>query len=163
MRRRRYTIGPAPNRPFHMGSTLDGRQLILGPMFSELVAYVFDSDGHLISRELRAWRESETSRNDVGAYWLFEPETQSKAEEKVADWKRELGLVEASIVVDGFFDPEYNVGIEDVPRCLEVVIEGESDFEKCERVRERIDWIQSESFVFWWELDYWVASDGATR
>jgi hypothetical protein len=162
-RRRRYTIGPAPDRQFHVGRTPDGRQFILGPMFSEVAAYVFDSDGRLISRERRAWRESETSRDSVGMYWLFEPGTRSKVERKIADWKRELGLVEALIVIEGFFDAESNVGIEDVPRCLEIAIENESDLERRERDRERIDWIRSERFVFWWELDYWMSRDGTMR
>lgn len=143
-----------------MGRAPDGRQFILGPMFSEVVAYVFDSDGRLISRERRAWREPETGQDGGGIYWLLEPGTRSKVERKVVEWKRELGLMEALIVVDGFFDAERNVGIEDVPRCLEVNIEGESELEKSERDVARIDWIQSERFIFWWELDHWMTADG---
>lgn len=162
VKRRSYTISPAPDRQFHVGRTPDGRQFILGPMSSEVAAYVFDSDGRLISRERRTWRESETetSRDRRGIYWLFEPGTRSKVERKIADWKRELGLVETPIVIDGFFDAERNVGIEDVPGCLEVSIEGESDLERRERDRERIDWIRSERFIFWWELDYWMVTNG---
>lgn len=158
--KRRYTISPAPERQFQVGRAPDGRQFILGPMFSEVAAYVFDPDGRLVSRERRTWRESETSRDGVGIYWLFEPGTRSEVERKIADWKRELGLVEASIVIDGFFDAESNVGIEDVPGCLEAAIEDESDLERRERDSERIDWIRSGMFVFWWELDYWMATDG---
>lgn len=160
MKRRRYTISPAPGRQFHVGRVLDGRQFILGPMFSEVAAYVFDSDGCLISRERRVWRESETSQDSMGIDWLFEPGTRSKVETKIADWKRELGFVEAPIVIDGFFDAESNVGIEDVPSCLEVAIEGESNLERRERDMERVDWIRSERFIFWWELDHWMARDG---
>ena len=160
MKRRRYTISPVPDRQFHVGRALDGRQFILGPMFSEMAAYVFDSDGCLISRERRAWRESETSQDSARIDWLLEPGTRSEVEAKIADWKRELGLVEASIVIDGFFDAESNVGIEDVPSCLEAAIEGESDLERRERDMERVDWIRSERFIFWWELDYWMARDG---
>lgn len=158
--KRRYTISSAPEREFHVGRTLDGRQFILGPMPSEIAAYVFDADGRLIARERRKWRESETSLDSMRIYWLFEPGTRNKVERKIADWKHELGLVETQIVIDGFFDAGSNVGIEDVPNCLEVAIEGESDLERCERDRERIDWIRSEMFVFWWELDYWMARDG---
>lgn len=160
MEPRRYTISPAPDRQFHVGRTLDGRQFILGPILSEIAAYVFDADGRLISRERRTWRESETSQDSMGIYWLFEPGTRSKVERKIADWKRELGLVEALIVIDGFFDAESDVGIEDVPRCLEVAIEDESDLERREREIERVDWIRSGRFIFWWEQDYWMASDG---
>lgn len=160
MKPRRYTISPAPGRQFHVGRVLDGRQFILGPMFSEMAAYVFDSDGRLISRERRVWRESETSQDSTRIDWLFEPGTRSKVETKIADWKRELGLVEASIVIEGFFDAESNVGIEDVPSCLEVAIEGESDLERRERDMERVDWIRSERFIFWWELDHWMARNG---
>jgi hypothetical protein len=159
-KRRRYTIGPAPDRQFHVGRAPDGRQFILGPMFSEVAAYVFDADGRLVSRERRTWRETETSRNGTGTYWLFQSGTRSEVERKIADWKCELGLVEAPIVIDGFFDAESNVGIEDMPSCLEAAVEGESDLERCERDRARIDWIRSERFVFWWELDYWMAMDG---
>lgn len=160
MKRCCYTISPTPSHEFHVGRTRDGRQLILGPMFSEVIAYVFDSEGRLISRERRAWRESEASQDRMEIYWLFEPGTRSKVERKVADWKRELGLVEAPIVVDGFFDNDFYVGIEDTPRFLEVAIEDESEFDRRERDRERIDWVHSKSFVFWWELDYWMVRDG---
>lgn len=159
--RRRYTISPAPDRQLHVGRVLDGRQFILGPMSSEVAAYVFDSDGRLISRERRVWRESETSQDSTRIGWLFEPGTRNKVETKIADWKRELGLVEASIVIDGFFDAESNVGIEDVPGCLEAAVEGEGDLEKRERDMERVDWVRSERFIFWWELDYWMVRDGA--
>lgn len=158
--KRRYTISPAPERQFHVGRVPDGRQFILGPMFSEVAAYVFDSDGRLISRERRAWQESEKTRDGMGIYSPFEPGTRSKVERKIADWKRELGLEEASIVIDGFFDAESNVGIEDAPSCLKVAIQGESDVERRERDMERADWIRSERFVFWWELDYWMARNG---
>jgi hypothetical protein len=160
MKHRRYTISPAPNRPFHVGRAPDERQYLLGPMFSEVVAYVFDSGGRLISRERRTWRESETSQDDAVVYWLYEPGTRREVERKMVDWKRDLGLVEVAIVIDGFFDAEYNVGIEDIPQCLESAIEGETDFERREREMEKNDWVQSEKFIFWWELDYWLASDG---
>ncbi|WP_368566157.1 hypothetical protein [Pseudoxanthomonas sp. UTMC 1351] len=159
MKHRRYTIRPIPGQPFHVGRAPDGRQFILGPMSSEVLAYVFDPDGHLISREHRKWRGAEMSQNSTGMYWLFEPGTRTKVRAKMADWKREVGLVEESIVIDGFFDAEFNVGIEDVPRCLEIAIGDESDFERRQRDKERIDWIQAGSFIFWWELDYWMARD----
>lgn len=116
-------------------------------MFSEVAAYVFDADGRLVSCERRAWRESEISQDGVGTYWLLEPGTWSRVERKIADWKRELGLVEALIVIDGFFDAESHVGIEDVPEYLEVAIEGESEPERRERSWERGDWIQSDRFI----------------
>jgi hypothetical protein len=163
MERRRYTISPAPDRQFHVGRALDGRQFILGPMLSEIAAYVFDAEGRLIARERRTWRESGTSHDNVEVYWLFEPEKRSEVERRIADWKHELGLVETQIVIDGFFDAESNIGIEDMPRYLEVAIEGESDLDRRERNRERSDWIQSEKFIFWWELDYWMARDGTAR
>lgn len=164
MRNRRYTIQPAPGQPFHVGRALDGRQFILGPMFSEVLAYVFDPEGHLISRERRTWRAgSDRRQNHTGIYWLFEPGIRNRVEEKVAEWKREIGLLEEPIVIDGFFDAESGVGIEDVPRCLEIDIEDESDFDRRERDRERTDWIQAERFIFWWELDCWMARDGTIR
>lgn len=132
-------------------------------MFSEVAAYVFDADGRLVSRERRAWRESEMSQDGMGTYWLLEPGTWGRVERKIADWKRELGLVEALIVIDGFFDAESRVGIEDVPEYLEAAIEGESELEMRERNRERSDWIQSDRFIFWWELDHWMVRDGTTR
>lgn len=160
MKQRRYTISPAPDRPFRVGRAPDGKQYILGPMYSEVVAYVFDPDGRTISCERRTWRQPEMSKNDIGVYWLYERGTRSDVEEKIVAWKRELGLMEVAIVVDGFFDTEYNVGIEDIPQCLEAVVEGETAFETREREREKIGWIQSGKFIFWWELDYWLASDG---
>ena len=163
MERRRYTISPAPDRQFHVGRTQDGRQFILGPMFSEVAAYMFDADGRLVSCERRAWRQSEASQDAMGIYWLLEPGTWSKVERKIADWKRELGLVEALIVIDAFFDAEFHVGIEDVPGYLDVVIEGESELERRERNMERSDWIQSDRFIFWWEQDYWMVRDGTIR
>ncbi|WP_368564700.1 hypothetical protein [Pseudoxanthomonas sp. UTMC 1351] len=160
MKHRRYTIGPAPGRPFHVGRTPDGGQLILGLMFSEMIAYVFDSDGHLVSRERETWRKPEMVRNGTGVYWLYEPGTRSEVERKVVDWMRELRVTEEAILINAFFDAEYNVGIEDVPQCLESPIKGETDNERRERDVERIGWIQSGKFIFWWELDYWMASDG---
>jgi hypothetical protein len=162
MKHRRYPIRPTPGQQFNVGRAPDGRQFILGPMFSEVLAYVFDPDGHLISREQRKWRESE-GQNGTGVYWLLEPGIRDEVEKKVADWKREISLVEEPILIDGFFHAESNVGIEDMPRCLEVVIECESEFESRQRGKERIDWIQAERFIFWWELDYWMARNDTVR
>lgn len=154
--KRRYMISPAPDGEFHVGRARDGRQFVLGAMFSEMVAYVFDADGRLVSRERRTWREPEENQDSMEIYWLFEPRTRRKVEEKAAAWRRELGFVEAPIVVDAFFDADFNVGIEDMPSCLEVAISDESELERRERDMERVNWIQSEMFVFWWELDYWM-------
>ena len=82
MERHLYTISPAPDRLFQVGSAPDGRQVILGPIFSEVGAYVFDPDGRLISRERRTWQESETSQDGEGNYRHFEAGTWGEVERK---------------------------------------------------------------------------------
>lgn len=156
---RRYPISPALARPFHVGVAPDGRQFIVGAMVSEMVAYAFDPDGRLVSREQRAWREPEPIPDDIGTYWLFARGVRGEIERRTSDWKRELGFAEAPIMVRKFFDTVFNVGIEDVPKYLAPTV-SESDFGAREREAERIAWIQSKRFIFWWELDYWMTRRG---
>ena len=153
----RYWITPVPG--IRVGHASDGRQVILGPMPPEMVAYVFDRGGRFIRRERRLWRMSvsrSAPRQGPG------PLTSAEYDEVMSDWMGELKMTERPVRVEGFFDHELYVGIEEVPACLLQGPMNESAQAQVEREGARLKWIQSGTFVFWWELDHWMDWDKAS-
>lgn len=151
----RYLITPMPHAEFEVGHTDDGGQLLIGPTFSDVVAYRFDDKGQLLRRERRPWRASAGS-DTAGVHWLFGAAEREQVQTHIADWQRELGYVPGTLAVERFYDPDFAIGIEDMPRQLEAPTGTESAEELHERIQLRHAWAQSGRFVFWWGVDYWM-------
>ena len=134
---------------FSTGICADGRQVVLGVLEPELVAYFFDPQGDLLRMERRPPRKpthSDNNSRDTGH----------------DEWKLELGFVSGPIHIKGFFDAEEYVGIELIPEHLQPEeIAAEPDAELRGHLAEtRAGWLEGGNFVWWWAKDYWMSSEG---
>src|SRR5262249_54108463 len=114
---RRYTIKPAPD--FHVGRLRDGRQVLLGLLCPEVVAYFFGAEGTLVSVQRQPWRTPAARMINHGPYQIHEPIFEAAIQRQISDWKTELGITDGPISVEAFFDEELFVGVEDVPEHLD--------------------------------------------
>lgn len=158
----RYVIRPMAGSGFYVGCAENGRQFIIGSTTNDAVAYLFDPEGKLMGREKRPLQPGAQVAAQA-MYWLCDPPLRRRSERTLEKWKADLGFVESPIEVYAFFDQEYHVGIEEVPRCLDEPAENETETEKRERLGDRDLWMKSDRFVFWWELDYWIDKVGACK
>lgn len=155
-----YTIAPRPGADFHVGRTGEGRQVILGVLFSEIVAYIFDAEGRWLSRERRSWGLRSPTADIISFQQSQDPRIRMDIEKQISDWKRQFGVGTGPIAVKKFFDDELFVGVKSLPSCLEQAAEGETQSEYRERCAERKVWIASRKFVLWWARDYWLFKGG---
>lgn len=154
-----YTILPIAQADFNVGTTNNGRQVILGVLFSDIVAYMFDSDGRLISRECHPWRTPELPYL-MSFQQSQDPKLRIGIDHQLSKLLRQLDFKEEPITIEEFYDEDLFVGIQRIPTYLQQAAEKETQTEYEERCSERRDWIESGKFVFWWARDYWCFNGG---
>lgn len=145
---------------FHTGRLRDGRQVLLGLLCPELVAYFFDERGHMLTGARRAWRTPATRIGGHGPYNIDDPTFCAAIQQQISEWKLELELEEGPIRIAEFFDADLAVGIEVVPGQFDDGQDEETPSERVERVAAKSKWVRSGKFVFWWAKDYWMSREG---
>jgi len=124
------------DREIHTGICADGRQVMMGPLDSSLIALFFDPAGHLLSYE---------ERKDKQKHQL----DSERSEPVIRQWMTELACHEEPIQVRPFSVEEWSIEI----------IDGLADFEKgwgtepedlAENAAMRQALIDGGYYVFWW-------------
>jgi hypothetical protein len=152
---RLFPIQPAAD--FHAGVLDDGRQVLLGLLCPDVIVFIFDPDGRLITKQEHEWRHPAPRMGNDGPYRIYDPAFVKAIDKQIADLKATLGMEDGTIRVRRFFDVA--VGIEDLPDHLEEP-ENESPEDAEDRVALRREWEASGSFVLWWAKDYFMSKDG---
>jgi hypothetical protein len=132
---KRFSIRTYGN-DFFAGRCANGDQALLGLLCPNVVLYRFDRHGNQIDREVRPWLHPAEQRK--GIYAIYERTFRERLAKQIANWRTELGFVEARIEIAEFFDVEQGVGIE-LP---------ENDECAC---------------VLWWAKDYWMDDQGGVK
>lgn len=163
---------------YFTGIAKNGEQVLMGLICPELVAYFFSKYGDLLKRETRTWKYPATVKNYV--YDVENKNFKKNLDSQFNEWKNEIGFQPSIIKVKAFFDDQYSVGVEEIPKFLELgqnysgsfsewlnsfgetlsdeVDEKFSSEETIEEYKQREkdikEWVESGSFVFWWFKEY---------
>jgi hypothetical protein len=152
---------------FFTGVCPDGRQVVMGLLCPELVAFFFDSEGNYLGREERPWSvEAGQLAGREPPYNIFGDRFQEVIGNQLREWQCELGFRIATIRVKEFLDDEQTVGIEVLPshyRDIETDTWFRSEEERQRFIESRDRWLERGSFVWWWAKDYFMSKDGAVE
>ena len=154
-----YAISPRPDVDFHVGRTNKGQQVVLGVIFSGVVAYIFDSDGRFLSRVYRPWEPPESA--DILSFQQSQhSQFRANLDHRMSELRQQLDVKvkEELITIEEFFDAGLFVGIQSIPMCLVQAAKNETQSEYQDRCSERDAWIDSGRFVFWWTTDCWLSN-----
>jgi hypothetical protein len=152
---RRYPITSHEAYGFWTGVTPDKRQVLMGLLCPNLVAFFFDADGHLLAVEQRLL----TFFQDVTPpYNIYD----DRIPAAVDAWQREMSLQPVTITVRKFFVHEPYLGVEDYPdHFAEILSDPEEGEGEKEDIRDSMRlWDQAGQFVLQWGNDYWLNDTG---
>ncbi len=144
------------------GICADGRQVMMGLICPQLVAYFFDRDGEIIGGERQQWNHPAPSMGEDGPYQIYDLAFRVAIAEQMKDWQTKLGFKQSKIEIQDFFDDELYVGITLIPDHLELEeIEKTDDLEERKYFEEdRENWLANGNFVWWWCEEYWMSKEG---
>ena len=145
------------HQDFYAGLTDDGRQVLMGLLIPNLVAYFFAQDGTLLGRERRALAHAAPQIGDNAQNKAFRDHVMGQ----LSHWKQEIGFHPQTIYVRAFtgLGDDY-IGVEEVPESLSVPDEDEDAKER--ELREHVlrKWIDEGNFVLIWSGDYHMSREG---
>ena len=138
---RRYVLQPNSHYNIHIGIDRYGYQVIVSNYGREtMVAVFFNQSGNYSHSQERAYA----------------------GDDSMISWMDEIGLHQQPIIIEKFFHDEYRIGIEDYPD--EQAIKKDSEYFSSAQIQEILEesqaWAESGSYVFWWERDFWMNSQG---
>jgi len=149
---------------FFTGVCADGRQVVMGLLCPQLVAFFFDPQGNLLGREERPWSaEAAELAGTPPPYRIYAEGFQALITAQRQEWQTEIGCREATIRIKEFLDDEYSVGIEILPDHYQNLDTSSEDYdaeELQELVEEREEWLAAGNFVWWWAKDYYMSREG---
>jgi len=147
---------------FVTGVCADGRQVVMGLLCPNLVAFFFDADGVHSGAEQRTWDTPAPTHPHTGRYLLGDDAFQSALDLQISGWQDELGFVPAPVHIHAFVDQEKWVGVELIPEhLLPEQIADEEDPTRREQLHDiAAEWRDSGWFVWWWAKDYWMNAEG---
>jgi hypothetical protein len=149
---------------FFTGICADGRQVVMGLLCPELVAYFFDAHGSLVGAQRRTWSDAAADvAGRVPPYRIFNDEFKALIGLQRREWEGELGFRTATIHVKEFFDHELGVGIELLPAYLREIetapwFRDTQERERAAKLRNR--WVEDGNFVWYWAKDYYMSPTG---
>lgn len=152
---------PLQSYDYETGMCADGRQVVMGLLCPNLVAFFFDMQGNLLGKELRLWKHP--ARFENGRYHTYEDEFEAALEQQKTEWQAEIGFQPDTIRVKHFFDAELLVGIELLPDHyleLETTDWISNEEERQEYIKDRDSWLENGNFVWWWARDYYMSAEG---
>ena len=156
-----YRIQSCPDI-YWTGTVYGGRRVVMGLMYPELVAVLFDSTGSLLEVRTHPLPFKAKAVDPRGPYVLFGEEFDRKLVVELSSWQSDLGFLEGPISVKPYWLPEYWTGIEDIPQGLREILEYPEEDEEEHRLElEDLDnWIREGNFVFWWGENHYINRDG---
>lgn len=149
---------------FFTGTAADGRQVLMGLLCPEVVAYFFAPDGSFLQREACPWEYPAPRMGDDGPYQIYDDEFERRLGEQIRVWQDVIGFASGAIRVLPFRDDAYYVGVQDKPEHLEDTAEVEDDDECGEIEAEWKEWAlhdADDEYVFLWAKEYYIGSDGS--
>ena len=144
---------------FYCGTIADGRQILMGGYGEYVIAYYFTPEGEFAGGRRRKWEEPTRQKSE--ADWQYYRRCEPVVDKLIKDWQAELGFTWGTIRIKRFFDPEYEIGIEDVPGYLQVLDQEEDEEERRELEEILTNWVAAGEYVFWWGKDYYTGADGS--
>jgi hypothetical protein len=146
----------------YTGQVGDGRQVLMGLLCPNVVAYFFARSGELLNREVRPWEYPAPSHGEDGPYKIYDSEFERHLSAQISRWQNEIGYHGQAISVQPFFDEEFFVGACEIPRELLDLTDADED-EREELEEELALWEERKAdgeFVFYWAKDYLMSADG---
>lgn len=152
---RLYPINSHESYGFFAGITSDNSQVLMGLFCPNLVAFLFDSEGDLLSVEQHP---VDFFQGITLPYNIYD----EKIPTLIEGWQAEIGFQPATIKVKKFFSQQPYIGIEDYPSHFGEIL---SDPRECEEeksdIRESMRlWNEDGQFVLQWGNDYWLNGSG---
>jgi hypothetical protein len=148
---------------FFTGVCDGGRQVVMGLLCPEIVAFFFNTAGDLIEQQARPW--SEAAAQLAGRelpYKIFGGQFRALIQQQMQAWQAELRFRTKTIQVKEFSGSPYSVGIELLPDQWIDLEDAEEldDEEREEEIQARDQWLAKGQFVFWWSEDYHMSKSG---
>ena len=122
--------GSVQEADFYCGAIADGRQILMGQYGEYVVAYFFTPEGEFAGGSRKLWEPPERQKDE--ADWQYRRRCEPVVDKLIKNWQTESGFTWGTIRIKRFFDPEYIIGIEDVPGHLQVLDEEEDEEERQE-------------------------------
>jgi hypothetical protein len=138
---------------FYTGHARNGRQVLMGLLCPQLVAYFFSPDGTLLNCETRPWNYPAPRMKGDGPYQIYDADFDRHLAEQMAGWQREVGFAPNVIRVEEFFDEAHFVGIKALPAPGE-----DSDWDEDEETLEAMR--EQGMYEFYWAKNYLMSADG---
>lgn len=151
--------GSPSEASFYCGTIADGRQIIMGWYYEHVVTYFFTPEGEFAGGTRKSWEPP--SRKKGEADWQYDRRCEPVVDKLIKDWQAELGFTWGTIRIKRFFDPEYDIGIEDAPGHLQVLDREEDEIRRNELKEMLSGWLEDGEYVFWWGKDYYTGADGS--
>ena len=153
--KRRYRIQTHDSYGFYAGTTPDGRQVLMGLLCPNLVAFTFDADGTLLGTDERPVPFFQGVRPPYDIY-------DQRLPPLIEAWQREMSFQPATITVTRFFNLPLYVGIMRYPSHFEeILLDPEEDEDEKDEIREsQRSWDAEGMFVLQWGNDYWLNAAG---
>ncbi len=146
---------------FYAGVASDGRQVLMGLLIPNLVAYFFSPDGTLLDRGTRPLEHPAPRQGGTGPYQTEDGVFRDRLTRQFLHWQEDLGFRPQTIHVRAFTGIGHDtVGIEEAPDHLITPDEGEDAEEQELRERLLTEWRETGNFVLWWSNDFYMTKDG---
>lgn len=129
---------------FYTGFIGDGRQVLMGPLYPELVLIEFDAFGDFVGVQTRLETQRQSQVEDQNA-WEHRYDAYYETLAQVETWQTELGYRPGTIRVHRFFLADRGLGIRDLPDHYQELLPY---------------WREKGCFVLWWGRDFWMDADG---
>jgi hypothetical protein len=140
-----------------------GHAIIIGLRYPYICAVLFDASGKLTEVRIRPLPFRARAMREGGPYLIEDPDFQDRYIAQAQIWGAELGFSEQSIVIERFAFPEFDLGIENLPRHMQHFRSNpdeSSEEDKRELPKMIEEWIAEGNFVFWWGNDYYLDKEG---
>jgi hypothetical protein len=162
---RLYPISTHDGYGFHAGMTGDNRQVLMGLLCPNLVAFFFDMEGNLLDVQERlltflqpsgVFVDGELIEGLVRRYDIYDERIPPALEA----WQKEIGFQPTVIRVKKFFVG--GTGIQEQPEHFaEILVDPDATEEEKRSVHASLEeWEADGQFVLWWGSDYWLNGTG---
>jgi len=143
---------------FHTGLLPDGRQVLMGVYFPDLVVVEFGYDGTYLSLRTETIPPDFVSVNSHGIKVMDEV----RLDEEIRKLQQAIGYSPATIRVKQFFLSDRRIGIRDLPDYLVEAAAGmDADALDPAEAQEDIRiWQENGEFVLWWSKDIYMDAEG---
>jgi hypothetical protein len=160
---KKYIIQYSDDVNFVTGLTRNGEQVIMGIPDLCVAAAFFDAQGKHLRHETRRLTNAlpPSSLNPHNALRDLIPQLWAL----VDAWKLEVGFMPSAISVFKFSLPDLELGIDDLPKYLQDIVDDPSseldEQHRQECLSEIEEWRRLGKFAVCWGNEYWMSSTGA--